>query len=408
MRLTAKRILKARKRIGRYADGAGLYLQVASPSAASWILRFERDGRERWLGLGPLHTVGLSEARTRAKAARLQLLDGVDPVDARKAAKAAKALEAAKAVTFQECAESHFDQHETKWRNSQHRQQYIASLRNYVFPAIGRLPVSSIDTGLVLKCLEPIWTTIPETASRIRQRIEAVLDYATTRNLRIGDNPARWSGHLEHILPALRSTTTIAHHPALPYAELPDFMRQLRAHKGVLARALEFTILTAARTGETIGARWDELAGGVWTIPGARMKSGQPHRVPLSKAAIALIDNLPREKDNPFVFIGANAGRSFSINMLRTALARIRDDVTVHGFRSTFRDWAAERTAYPFEVLEKALAHAIGSKVSRSYARSDLLAERAKLMEQWDAFCSSAPVERADKGATVVPMRARS
>jgi integrase len=232
------------------------------------------------------------------------------------------------------------------------------------------------------------------------------LDYATTRNLRIGDNPARWSGHLEHILPALRSTATIAHHPALPYAELPDFMRQLRAHKGVLARALEFTILTAARTGETIGARWDELDGGVWTIPGTRMKSGQPHRVPLSKAALALVDNLPREKDNPFVFIGANARRSFSINMLRTALVRIRDDVTVHGFRSTFRDWAAERTAYPFEVLEKALAHAIGSKVSRSYARSDLLAERAKLMEKWSAFCSSAPVERADKGATVVPMRA--
>jgi integrase len=403
MRLTAKRVLKARKRIGRYADGAGLYLQVASPGAASWILRYERDGHERWFGLGPLHTVGLAEARERAKAARLQLLDGVDPVEARKAAKAAKALEAAKAVTFQECAENHFNQHETKWRNGQHRQQYIASLRTHVFPVIGKLPVSAIDTGLVLKVLEPIWQTIPETASRIRQRIEAVLDYATVRNLRTGDNPARWSGHLEHILPALRATTSIEHHPALPYAELPGFMSQLRERKGVPARALEFTILTAARTGETIGARWDEISGDVWTIPGARMKSGEPHRVPLSKAALALLNDLPREPGNPFVFIGANSGRPPSINTLRIALARIRNDVTVHGFRSTFRDWADERTASPFQVSEKALAHTIGSRASRSYARSDLLAERAKLMEKWGVFCSSAPVEGA-----VVPIRGRA
>jgi integrase len=403
MRLTAKRVLKARKRPGRYADGAGLYLQVTSPQAASWILRYERDGHERWFGLGPLHTVGLAEARERAKAARLSLLDGVDPVDARKAARAARALEAAKLVTFQECAENHFEQHQSKWRNSKHRQQYISSLRAYVFPVIGKLPVSAIDTGLVLKCLEPIWQTVPETASRVRQRIEAVLDYATVRNLRTGDNPARWSGHLEHILPALRAAASIEHHPALSYAELPGFMRQLRTRKGVPERALEFAILCASRSGEVLRARCDEIDGDVWTIPGARMKSGQPHRVPLSERAMELLANLPREQGNPFVFIGANPGQPLSTSALRKAVARLRVNITVHGFRSTFRDWARERTAFPFEVLEKALAHTVGSKASRSYARSDLLAERAKLMEMWGAFCSKAPVEGA-----VVPIRVQA
>jgi integrase len=403
MRLTAKRVAKARKQPGRYPDGAGLYLQVASPQAASWILRFERNGVERMLGIGPLHTVGLAEARERAKMARLQLLDGVDPVDARKAAKAARALEQAKSVTFQECAERHFEQHESKWRSAKHRHQYISSLRTYAFPVIGKLPVAAIDTGLVLKTLEPIWRTIPETASRVRQRIEAVLDNASVRNLRVGDNPARWSGHLEHILPALRAAVAIEHHPALAYAELPGFMAALRARKSVPDRALEFLILTASRTGEVRGAVWDEidLAGGVWTIPGARMKSGQPHRVPLSKVALALLGALPREGGNPFVFIGANPGQGLSPSMLQRALARIRDNITTHGFRSTFRDWAAERTAFPFETLEKSLAHSVGSRVSRSYARSDLLAERVKLMEAWSAFCGSAPAE-----GTVVPLRA--
>jgi integrase len=402
MRLTAKRVLKARKRPGRYADGAGLYLQVTSPQAASWILRYERDGVERMLGVGPLHTVGLAEARERAKAARLQLLDGVDPVEARKAAKAAKALERAKSVTFQECAESHFEQHQSKWRNGKHRQQYISSLRTHVFPVIGKLPVSSIDTGLVLKCLEPIWQTIPETASRVRQRVEAVLDYATVRNLRVGDNPARWSGHLEHILPALRAASSVEHYPALAYAELPGFMRRLRERKGVPARALEFCILCASRSGEVLNAVWDEINGNVWTIPGARMKSGQPHRVPLSEAAIEVLRELPREQGNLHVFIGANPGQGLSTSMLRKTLERIRDDITVHGFRSTFRDWAGERTAFPFEVLEKALAHTVGNKSSRSYARSDLLAERAKLMEMWSAYCASSPVA----GTDAVPMRA--
>jgi integrase len=403
MRLTAKRVAKARKFPGRYPDGAGLYLQVTSPQAASWILRFQRADRERWYGLGPLHTVGLAEARERAKAARLQLLDGVDPVDARKAALAAQALAQAKSVTFQECALHHFEKHESKWRSAKHRHQYISSLRTYVFPVIGKLSVAAIDTGLVLKCLEPIWQTIPETASRVRQRIEAVLDWATVRGYRVGDNPARWSGHLEHILPALRAAVQ-EHHAAVPYAEMPGFMAALRARKSVPDRALEFLILTASRTSPVRGAVWGDeidLAGGVWTIPGLRMKSGQPHRVPLSKVAIELLAGLPREDGNSHVFIGANPGQGLSPSALQRALARIRDDVTVHGFRSTFRDWAGERTGFPFEVLEKALAHSVGSKASRAYARSDLLAERTKLMEAWGTFCGSPPAE-----GTVVPLRA--
>ena len=402
MRLTAKRVAKVSKVVGRHPDGNNLYLQVSSPQAASWILRYQRDGRERWRGLGPLHTVSLSEARKRAKAARLQLLDGVDPVDARKAAQAAQALAQAKAVTFQVCAERHFEKHESKWRSAKHRHQYISSLRSYAFPVIGKLPVAAIDVGLVLRCVEPIWQTIPETASRVRQRIEAVLDWATVRGYRVGDNPARWGGHLEHILPALRGAVQ-EHHAAVPYAEMPGFMAALRARNGVDDRALEFLILTSSRTSPVRGAVWDEidLGGGVWTIPGLRMKSGQPHRVPLSERALELLRALPTEDGNPFVFVGANPGQGLSPSMLQRALARIRDDVTVHGFRSTFRDWAGERTGFPFEVLEKALAHSVGNKASRAYARSDLLAERAKLMEAWGAFCGSPPAE-----GTVVPLRA--
>jgi len=413
MRLTAKRVFKARKRRGRYPDGAGLYLQVTSPQsrrargAASWIFRFERDGRERMLGLGPLHTVSLKEARERAKQARLQLLDNIDPVQAKQAAKAQRALEAAKAVTFRQVAESYFEQHQSKWRNAKHREQFIGSLRTYAFPVIGALPVAAIDTGLVLKVIEPLWKRIPETASRVRGRIEMILDYATVRNLRIGDNPARWKGHLAHLLP-VRNAATIKHHAALPYAELPSFMHALRQRKDVAARALEFAVLTAARSGEVLGARWDldeiDVDARIWTISAERMKGGKPHRVPLSKRAVELLKTLPREGGNPFVFIGARSGGPLWKQALQWTLARVgRNGITIHGFRSTFRDWAAERTAFPFEVCERALAHVTGSKSSRSYARSDLLEERRKLMSMWADFCHSSSAER---GADVVPMRA--
>jgi hypothetical protein len=266
--LTPKKIAKLIGKVGRYPDGHGLYLAIKTPRAASWLLRYQRDGRERWHGIGPLHVVTLAEARSRARAVRLKLLDGVDPVEARKAAKATAALEAAKAVTFEQAARAHFEANQSKWRSRDHTDEWISSLERHVIPVIGALAVSAIDTGLVLKVLEPIWTKIPETASRVRQRIEAVLDYATVRNLRVGDNPARWGGHLEHTLPA-RNGTAIQHFEALPYAEMPAFMVELRHCVGIDARALEFAILTAARSAEVLQARWSEIdrEGRTWVIP---------------------------------------------------------------------------------------------------------------------------------------------
>jgi integrase len=401
--LTAKKIAKLVGKVGRYPDGHGLYLQIKTADSASWLYRFEQNHREHWLGLGPLWAVSLAEARTRAKAARLQLLDGINPVDAKRAAKATAALEAAKAVTFEQAARTHFEANRSKWRSPAHAAEYIGSLERHAFPVIGHLAVAAIDTGLVLKCIEPIWRDKTETASRVRQRIEAVLDYATVRNLRVGDNPARWSGHLEHTLPA-RNGTAVQHFEALPYAEMPAFMGELRQRGGTDARALEFAILTAARSGEVLNARWDEIKGDVWTIPAARMKGGEPHRVPLSPRVIALLEGLPDKTADGFVF--ARDGEALGKHSLKRALARVRDDgVTPHGFRSTFRDWASERTAFPNDVCERALAHTVGSKSRRAYARSDLLEERRKLMEAWATYCSSTPV--AVEGKVVALLRSK-
>jgi integrase len=411
--LTAKRVAKARKMPGRYPDGTvpGLYLQVVTPQttttrgAASWVLRFERNGRERMAGIGPLAVISLAEARNRAKAMRRGLLDGVDPIEARKAAKAQAALEAAKAVTFRQAAESYFEANRSKWRAQKHAQEFIGSLARYAFPVIGALPVGAIDTGLVMKVIEPIWRDKTETASRTRGRIEMILDYATVRNLRTGDNPARWRGHIEHLLPA-RGATDIEHFAALPYAELPAFMAELHVADGTDARALESAILCANRTGEVLGARWPEidLGRGLWTIPGTRMKGGQPHRVPLSKAAIALLEALPGRSEEGPVFVSFRPGKPLNKNALKNVLARIRAGVTVHGFRSTFRDWAAERSGrrFSYAARELALAHVVHSKQGRAYERTDLLEERRALMEAWAAYCYSPPAEGA-----LVPMRAR-
>jgi integrase len=404
-KLTAKRVSKALKHPGRYHDGHGLILQVKSPDNASWILRYERGGRERWHGLGPLHTVGLAEARERAKRARLQLLDGVDPVDAKRAAKAQRALEAAKAMSFRECAMAYIAQRETKWRNAVHRVQWSASLRAYVFPVIGELLVNTIDTGLVLKCIEPHWSAKTETMSRVRGRIEAILDWAQVRGYRSGENPARWRGHLEHLLPA-RTRLDVEHFAALPYAELPAFMIELRACQGAAARALEFLIHTAARSGEILGMQHNEvdLAEAVWTIPAIKVKNAREHRVALSKAAVNLLRGLPHEAGNSFVFIGSRPGSGLARNAMAKLLGRLRPGVSVHGFRSSFRDWAAERTAFPREVAELALAHRVGTEVERAYQRGDLLQKRFMLAEAWSKFASSPPVTKA--GDAVVPMRA--
>jgi len=396
MSLTEKKIAKLP--VGRFFDKDQLYLQIASKTNRSWLLRFTLNGRERWLGLGSYRTFSLAEARLRARKARQAIADGTDPIDAKRAERTAQALEAARLITFEAATRQYFDQHERKWRNARHRAQFLSSLRQYAFPKIGRLPVAAIDTGLVLKCVEPIWADKTATAARVRGRIESVLDWCTVRGYRTGDNPARWKGHLAEVLPAPGAQKPKQHHAALPYAEVPSFMAALRAHTGISARALEFTILTSSRTNETLGAVWPEidLAAKTWTVPATRMKAQKEHRVPLSPRAIEILESLPRETGNPHVFIGARRANLDEME-LRRALRRVRADGSPHGFRSSFRDWAAERTAYPHHVIEMALAHTVGTAVERSYLRSDLYDLRRRLADEWARFCTARPVESGTK-----------
>jgi integrase len=376
------------KEPGMYPDGGGLYLQVTSPTAKSWVFRYAVDGRERYCGLGPVNAISIDRARNEARKCREMRFDGIDPIEARNAERQARKLEAAKAMTFDECAAAFIAAHESGWSNAVHRRQWRNTLRDHVSPVLGKLPVSSIDTGLVMKVIEPLWREIPETAKRLRGRIESVLDWATVRGYRTGDNPARWKGHLDHLLPATDKVRKVKHHAALPYAELPAFMASLREQEGLGARCLEFVVLTASRTGEALGARWDEIKDGVWTVPADRMKAGKEHRIPLSKAALAILDQMPKGGD--FIFPGAVEGRGLSHDALQRVLLRMRrDDLTVHGFRSTFRDWAAERTSYPNHIVEKALAHTVADKVEAAYRRGDLFEKRRRLMAEWARYCVS-------------------
>ena len=393
MALTLKRVLGLTTP-GRYHDERGLYLRVASPTNRHWLLRYQRNGRERWLGLGSAHDVDLKTARVRARDARQKLWDGIDPIDARKKERTAQALEAARTITFEKAAIAYFDAHADSWRNAKHRAQFLSSFKVYAFPIIGRLPVADIDVSLVLKVIEPIWHDKTETANRVRRRIESVLDWTTVRGYRTGDNPARWKGYIENVLPPRGKIQKTIHHAALPFADLPAFMTALMQREGVAARALEFTILNASRTGEVIGATWAEidLKERVWTIPPGRIKGGREHRVPLSDRAVELLQALPREADNPFVFIGPRQG-GLSNMAMASVLGRMGrdDDITVHGFRSTFRDWAAERTSYPNHVVEMALAHVIGDKVEAAYRRGDLFEKRKRLMTDWAKYCCGRP-----------------
>jgi integrase len=400
MGLTEKRI--ARLMVpGRYGDGnrSGLYVQVKGPKNRSWLLRYERGGRERWMGLGSLTVFNLQEARERARKARQQIADGIDPLDARTAERAQRALEAARSITFEQAAQAYYDAHQASWKNAKHAAQFLSTLRDYAFPKIGRLSVADIDTGQVLKCIEPIWAGKTETASRVRGRIEAVLDWATVRGYRKGDNPARWKGHLSEVLPSREKIQKVVHHAALPFADLPAFMAELKQREGIAARALEFTILTAARTGEVIGATWDEVdpEHKTWTIPAERMKAKKEHRVPLSAPALEILNALPREEGNEHAFIGPRRDGLSNMAMASVLRRMKHDDITVHGMRSAFRDWAAERTNYPTEVVEQALAHTVGSKVARAYRRSDVLAKRARLMDEWAKFVTTEPAEITGK-----------
>src|SRR6266851_3844990 len=407
-RMTALKVaaVARAKAPGYYGDGVGLFLQVSRVGTASWVFRYRVAGRLREMGLGSLDTIGLADARERARKAREQRLDGLDPIELRKAARLSAQLDAAKAVTFKDCAKRYIAAHQPSWRNPKHAAQWGSTLETYVYPAIGNLAVQGVGVGLVLQAIEPIWTTKPETASRVRGRIESILDWATARGYREGENPARWRGHLENLLPARAKVRRVEHHAALPYLEIGAFMTELRRQEGIAASALEFAILTAARTGEVIGARWSEvsIADRLWTIPADRMKAEKEHRVPLCDAALAIVTKMGEIRHGDFVFPGGREGRPLSNMAFLMLLRRMgRDDLTAHGFRSSFREWAAERTGFPAEVAEMALAHAVSDKVEAAYRRGDLFQKRRHLAEAWAKFCAAAPA-----GGRVVPIRAPS
>jgi integrase len=377
---------------GYYGDGGGLFLQVSRFGTKSWVFRFKANGRLREMGLGSLDTYRLAEARERARECRKLRDEGKDPIEERRARLMREKLDVARAMTFQQCAERYIAAHKAGWRNPKHAAQWSGTLATYVTPIFGASPVQAIDTTLVMKAIEPVWAQKTETASRVRGRIESILDWATARGFRQGENPARWRGHLENLLPKRSKVQRVEHHAALPYVELGAFMGQLRPQEGVAARALEFAILTAARTGEVIGARWKEfdLAARLWTVPAERMKAGKEHRVPLSDAAVAILEELAAIRQDDFVFPGSRAGRPIS-NMTMTLRRMGRGELTVHGFRSSFRDWAAERTGFPADVAEMALAHTVADAVERAYRRGDLFQKRRQLMDAWARFCSTTP-----------------
>jgi len=408
-RITAT-FVKKTKRPGKYPDGGNLYLQVSESTrkngrkaiTKSWLFRYSRFGKDTWLGLGPFPDVTLSEARDLATAERKKKRQGIDPLTDRQARRRAARSAHENMLTFAECADQYVDSQAPGWSNPKHVAQWRSTLTKLAGPVIGHLPVDQVDTPLVLRCLEPIWTTKTETASRLRGRIESVLDWSTVRGYRKGENPARWRGHLDKLLPRPTKVATIKHHAALPFIEIGQFMQQLRKETGVASRALEFLILTAARTNEVILAQWSEinLAAKVWVVPAEHMKSKRAHRVPLSAAAMAALKAV-KGLDKTYVFPGLKRDSHLSNAAMLQVLKRLdRAAITVHGFRSTFRDWCAESTNYPAHVAEMALAHALRDKTEAAYRRGDLFEKRARLMTDWARFCSKPKVP-----ATVVPIR---
>jgi integrase len=396
--LTARQVVNATPGKGRRAamlsDGANLFLQVSLGSRGqirrSWVFKYELQGQRHEIGLGPLREVSLAEARDMASKLRRQLREGVDPLAAKRQQRQQRQLDNAKAMTFGECVEAYIAAHEAGWKNRKHRHQWQTTLTNHC-RALSATPVRNIDTNAVLSVLTPLWTATPITGGRTRNRIERVLAWAKSRGLCSGENPARWSGHLQHMLVSPKRARKVRHHPALPYAELPAFMDELRQRSSLSARALEFCILTATRTAEVLGAERSEfdLDRKLWIIPASRMKGGREHRVPLSDRALAILKERPGEK-------AFDLGERTMLTLVNS----MRPGMTTHGFRSTFRDWASECTNAASHVVELSLAHAIGTEVERSYHRTDLLEKRARLMQQWADYC-----ERPVTSATVTPMR---
>jgi integrase len=401
-RLTGRLNELKTRRLGKgwHNDGGGLYLRVEDKERRWWVYRYGAGGR-RYHGLGPLNTLTLAEAREKARACRALLLNGEDPIAAGKVRRAAAARQAANAISFAAAVTEYWQTHCASWSNQKHAKEWLASLTAHAVPKIGTLPVASIDTPEVLSVLEPIWLKIPETAARIRNRIEAVLDWATVKNYREGENPARWRGHLKHLLPARRKRERVRHHAALAYAELPDFLRRLREGGDTEAHALEFLILTVARANEIVTADWREISeddrtGWTWIVPPEKIKARRPHRVALAAAARAILERTPRERRHGRIFPGVSG------HMLWKRCRALTEAATVHGMRSTFRDWAAEQTNFPREVAELALAHRVADETERAYQRSDLLAKRRQLSEAWARYCASPPRQPA----AVTPIRA--
>lgn len=401
-RLTALQVVR-QTAPGLYPDGAGLYLQVSRAGTKSWIWRYTLNGKTRDMGLGTLGAVPLAKARKAAADWRAVKDRGADPITERDASRRSERDKAASTIAFATCAREYIEAHRPSWKNAKHAQQWENTLRTYAGPIIGAMPVQAIDTAAVERVLKPLWASKPETASRLRGRIEAILDWAAVRHHRSGPNPARWRGNLQQLLPAKAKVQTVRHHPALPFDRMPSFMAELRVQDGIAAQALEFTILTLARTGETIGARPGEInrATKTWTVPPERMKVKREHRVPLSADALRITERLSPIATQ-FLFPGHKRGMHLSNMAMAKLLERMKHaDITVHGFRSTFRDWAAERTNYAREVVEMALAHTIEDKVEAAYRRGDLFEKRRRLMNDWAKYCSQSAQVAGGKVVTM-------
>ena len=369
---------------GLHGDGGGLLLRVTKSGTKNWVFRYNR----RDMGLGAYPAISLEEARRRAADARKTLGQGIDPIKARRAMPATM-----KRISFADAYKEYISAHSPAWRNAKHRQQWQNTLRHYAEPIIGKKDVRDITADDCVRVLGPIWTEKPETASRLRGRMENVLDWCGAKGYRDRNtvNPASWRGNLKHLLAARSKKTGVRHHPAMPWRDIPAFMTKLRGRDGLAARALELLILTCARTSEVLLAERTEIEGDIWTVPGSRMKGGLEHRVPLVPRAVQIIESLPILEGNSFLFPGQRQGRPLSNMSMEMLLRRMgHDAITVHGFRSTFRDWAAEQTGFPREIAEMCLAHLVGNEVERAYRRSELLAKRRELLTAWADYCASA------------------
>lgn len=385
---------------GSHRVNNGLYIQVSKSGSTSWLFRFQLDGRRREMGLGSYPEITMLKAREASEDARRLVAQRIDPIIARERAQAAERAQAEKVFTFKDCALEYIKAHRAGWSNAKHAQQWENTLATYAFPVIGDKPVPAVTTDDLLAILRPIWSTKNETASRVRNRVEAIISSAKARGLFDGENPASWKGHLETLLPQRRSVARVDHHAALPYAELPEFLALVLHQPGASARALALVILTACRTSEVLQATWNEvdLDAALWTIPAGRMKARREHKVPLPTQAVAMLRETPRIDSSPYVFPGQQPEKPLSQMAMAMLLRRMkRHDLTVHGFRSSFRDWAAEETSFPNMVAEMALAHTVENAVEAAYRRGDLLAKRRELMQEWGDYCLSALMEKAQE-----------